>query len=302
MEDVEALCSGDAVEGAEDAEAEESAVGLPEDVEVGGAAALRLKASAVEILVVVEAIRVFELVFGSPDCSPDLDSALVLPDPYSLLRWERELLLGTGSEIGGAADCQRAPGCDWAATPGLSEDDAKARRLRADSGYSQEVGWVFDHSELDENLALLLGAVSLLQADWGGPIRGQVEKRSVWGWVHCFWILPGQVPSSQVLRLLQHPRWPNFVCVPHHAGQIDQLLRLLCPSVVPLCVDDPLLHAGLASSHALPCEGLDPDQSEATHVRACGTHSLDGVRLSGFLAQGQYWPSRPRLYERLPSG
>lgn len=87
------------------------------------------------------------------------------------------------SEIGGAADCQRARGCDLVATPELFEDDAKARRLRADSDYSQEVGWAFDHSELDENLALLLGAVFLLQADEGGSFHGQVAERSVWGWV-----------------------------------------------------------------------------------------------------------------------
>lgn len=110
------------------------------------------------------------------------------------------------------------------------------------------------------------------------------------------------MPSSQVLRLLQHPRRPNFVCVPHHAGQIDQLLRLLCPSVVPLCADDQLLHAGLVSSHVLLCGGLDPAQSEATHVRACGIHLRDGARLSESLAQGQYWPSHSRLCERLPSG
>lgn len=86
VEDAEVSPSGDAVEHLEDAEAEGSAVGFPEDVGVGRAAALQLEASAVEILVVVEATRVFELVFGFSDCSPDLDSAFSLPDSYSLRR------------------------------------------------------------------------------------------------------------------------------------------------------------------------------------------------------------------------
>lgn len=55
--------------------------------------------------------------------------------------------------------------------------------MRADSDYSQEVGWAFDHLKLDENLALLLRAVLLLQADGGGSFHGQVAERSVWGWV-----------------------------------------------------------------------------------------------------------------------
>lgn len=88
VEDAEVSPSGDAVEHLEDAEAEAegSAVGFPEDVGVGRAAALQLEASAVEILVVVEVTRVFELVFGFSDCSPDLDSAFSLPDSYSLRR------------------------------------------------------------------------------------------------------------------------------------------------------------------------------------------------------------------------
>ena len=153
VEDVGALDLGDAVERIEDAEAEGGAVGLPEDAEVEegavglledvefeGAAALRLGVSAVEILVVVEAAQVFELVFGSSECSPDLDSAFSLEESCSFQGLEKEPLLEMGSETDGAADCQRARDCDRAAAFEVFEDDAEARLLMADLDDSQEIG------------------------------------------------------------------------------------------------------------------------------------------------------------------
>lgn len=188
---VEASCSGDAVDHHEDAEVEEGAVRLPGDAEIeegavkvlGDAevgedgmgllvdvefevvAALQPEASAMENLVVVEATQAFELAFGSPGCSPDLDSAFFLQDSYSLLDQEREPMLEMGLETDGAADCQRVRDCDRAATVEVLEDDAAARLLRADFDYSQEVGWVFQHLELGAELALLVGEVLLHQVD-----------------------------------------------------------------------------------------------------------------------------------------
>lgn len=163
VEDVEALCLRDAVECFEDAEIEQGAVelcgnseGLLEDVEFEGAAALQWEASAVENLVVVEATQAFELAFGSSGCFRDLDSAFFLQDFYSLLDQESEPLLEMGLETDEAADCQRVRGWDRAATFEVLEDDAETRLLRAEFGHSQEVGRVFQHLELDAELALLV--------------------------------------------------------------------------------------------------------------------------------------------------
>ena len=117
--DVEAFCSGDAIERLEDTEAEEGAVELAEDAEVEedaaeysedfeheedvvdrpedagneDAAVLHLEAFAVETFVVVEVTQVFELAFGSSGWFPDLDLVFCLEDPYSLLDPEKEPLL-----------------------------------------------------------------------------------------------------------------------------------------------------------------------------------------------------------------
>ena len=125
VEKVEVLYLWDAIERLEDAEAEEGALGLPEDAEVEenaaehsedfefgeyavewpedagveGVEALRLKASAVENLVVVEATQVFELAFGSSD--PDLGLAFCLEDSYSLAGQVKEPLLEMGLETDG---------------------------------------------------------------------------------------------------------------------------------------------------------------------------------------------------------
>ena len=161
--------------------------------------------------------------------------------------------------------------------------------------------------ELDADLALLVGEGLLLQVDGcclafaGRSCRAQGEKRSIRGWMPCFRILDGQVPSSQVLRLLQHPPRRIFLYVPPHARQIDLPLRLLCPRRVRPCADKQLLHADPVSGHALPFEGLDLARGEAAHVRACGTHLVDHARLCESLAQAQYWPSRSRLYGCRPS-
>lgn len=205
-------------------------------------------------------------------------------------------------ETDGTADCQRARDCAGASE--VLEDAAEARLLRADSDDSQEVHSVFEHLELDVDLALLEGEILVNRVHecflvsagrWRCPRHTQVEERSLWCWVPGFRILHGQVPSSQVFRLWQHPAQRIFPYVPPHARQIDLLLRLLCPRHVGLCADDQLLHADPVSGHALPFGGLDQAQGRTTHVRAYGHHPLDGACLFQPLARAQYWPSRSRL-------
>ncbi len=170
VEDVEVMCLGDAVDWHEGAEAEESVVGFPEDAEIEedvdfeSAAALQSEVSAVEILEVVEARQAFELAFGSSGCSPELDLAFFLQDSYSLPDQEKEPLLETELETGGAVDCQRVRDCDRAATLEVLEDDVEARLLRVDFDYSQESRFL-QCLGLDAELALLVGEVLLHQAD-----------------------------------------------------------------------------------------------------------------------------------------
>ena len=177
VEDVEVMCLGDAVDWHEGAEAEEGVVGFPEDAEIEedvvvlledvdfeNVAALQPEVSAAENLEVVEVRQAFELAFGSSGCSPDLDLAFFLRDSYSLPDQEREPLLETGLETGGAADCQRVRDCDRAATLEVLEDDVEARLLRADFDYSQELRFL-QCLELDAELALLVGEVLLHHAD-----------------------------------------------------------------------------------------------------------------------------------------
>lgn len=174
----------------------------PVDSGVEDAAARQSEASAVETLVVVEEEQVFELAYGSSDCS--LES-------YLLPGQEKEPLLEIGLETNGAADRQRARHREWAEAYEVLVDDAEARLSRADLDDLQEVGWVFDCLKLDADLALLVGEFLLHQlGEWclasaarrGLSYHAQVEERSVWGLAPCFRILHGQVPSSQVLRLL----------------------------------------------------------------------------------------------------
>ena len=174
----EALWSGDVTERLEDAEAEEGAVGLFENVEIEEgvvellegveveiAAVLQLETSAVKTLVLVEATQVFELAFGCSDCSPDSDLAVSLQDSYSLPGQEREPLLETGGETGGAADCQMARDHDQAERSGVLEDNAEARLLRADSDCPHEVVRVSEHLELAANLARLVREALLHHVD-----------------------------------------------------------------------------------------------------------------------------------------
>lgn len=122
------------VEIEKDAQIEEDTAGFPEDAEAEAAEAeaavtVHSEASAVETLVVVEATQVFELAFGSPACSRDLDSAFSREAPYSMPVQERESLLEISLETDGVADCWRAG--DWLGY------DAEARLLRVGFGLAQ---------------------------------------------------------------------------------------------------------------------------------------------------------------------
>ena len=82
--------------------------------------------------VVVEATPVFQLVFGSSDCSQDLDLEFSLEEPYSLLGQEKESSLETGLETAEASHCRKARAYDWAAVSEIWEEAAEARLVRAD--------------------------------------------------------------------------------------------------------------------------------------------------------------------------